>query len=67
MHSFPSIDFYLQLVWIVVYSFEREKTMLATSSFLFKMVLMLHNWAWTITKLLILGGFDMIFQIIFQI
>jgi hypothetical protein len=33
---FSSIDFYLQLVWIVVYNFEREKMMLAMSNFLFQ-------------------------------
>jgi hypothetical protein len=36
MHSFFSIDFYLQLVWIIFYNFEKEKTLLATSNFLFQ-------------------------------
>jgi hypothetical protein len=36
MHLFSSIDFYLQLVWIIVYNFEREKMMLAKINFLFQ-------------------------------
>ncbi len=36
MHSFFSFDFYLQFVCIIVYCFENEKTMLATSNFLFQ-------------------------------
>jgi hypothetical protein len=36
MHSFLIIDFCLQLVWIVVYNFEKEKMMLAMSNFLFQ-------------------------------
>jgi len=36
MHLFLSIEFYLQLVWIVVHCIEREKIMLVMSNFLFQ-------------------------------
>jgi hypothetical protein len=73
--SFFGFDFCVQLVWIVfhkvcdiVYSYEREKTMFDSQFFNFKMVpILLYMWIWTITKLLTLGRFHIVFKIILQI
>jgi hypothetical protein len=75
MLLFSGFDFCVQLVWIIVYkicnivcSYEKKKTMFAIEFFYSEMVtILLHIWVWTVTKLLILGGFHIVFKIIFQI